>query len=66
MLSIQARHRVSRNGYWLAVVAGNGRARRYYERQGWSDAGPLDYQAETATGPVPVPVRRYVKRLVGE
>lgn len=47
---------------WLAVVAGNGRARRFYERQGWSDAGPLDYQAETATGPVPVPVRRYVKR----
>ncbi|MEV0952307.1 GNAT family N-acetyltransferase [Promicromonospora sp. NPDC050249] len=51
---------------WLAVVAGNGRARRFYERQGWSDAGPLDYQAETAAGPVPVPVRRYVKRLVGE
>lgn len=51
---------------WLAVVAGNGRARRFYERQGWSDAGPLDYQAETAAGTVPVPVRRYVKRLAGE
>ncbi|MEU4365140.1 GNAT family N-acetyltransferase [Promicromonospora sp. NPDC023987] len=50
---------------WLAVVAGNGRARRFYERQGWSDTGPLDYQAETAEGPVPVPTRRYVKRLVG-
>lgn len=48
---------------WLAVVAGNGRARRFYERQGWSDTGPLDYQAETEAGPVPVPVRRYVKRL---
>ena len=51
---------------WLAVVAGNGRARRFYERQGWSDAGPLDYQAETAAGPVPVPVRRYVKPLASE
>jgi GNAT superfamily N-acetyltransferase len=51
---------------WLAVVAGNGRARRFYERQGWSDAGPLDYEAETEAGLVPVPVRRYVKRLAGE
>lgn len=61
--------RVSAAGHaeaWLAVVAGNGRARRFYERQGWSDAGPLDYQAETAAGLVPVPVRRYVKRLAGE
>ncbi|MFD6138524.1 GNAT family N-acetyltransferase [Promicromonospora sp. NPDC060271] len=61
--------RVAAAGYteaWLAVVAGNGRARRFYERQGWADAGPLDYQAETAAGPVPVPVRRYVKRLAGE
>ena len=49
---------------WLAVVTGNGRARRFYEREGWSDAGPLDYQAETAEGPVSVPTRRYVKRLV--
>lgn len=61
--------RVSEAGHaeaWLAVVAGNGRARRFYERQDWSDAGPLDYQAETEAGPVPVPVRRYVKRLAGE
>ncbi|MFC8799223.1 GNAT family N-acetyltransferase [Promicromonospora sp. NPDC057138] len=50
---------------WLAVVAGNARARRFYERQGWSDGGPLDYQAETAEGLVPVPTRRYVKRLAG-
>jgi GNAT superfamily N-acetyltransferase len=48
---------------WLAVVAGNVRARRFYERQGWSDGGPLDYQAETAGGPVAVPTRRYVKRV---
>ncbi|WP_285107215.1 GNAT family N-acetyltransferase [Promicromonospora sp. MEB111] len=48
---------------WLAVVTGNTRARRFYERAGWSDGGPLDYQAETSEGPVPVATRRYVKRL---
>ncbi len=32
---------------WLAVVAGNVRARRFYERRGWVDAGPFDYSAET-------------------
>lgn len=48
---------------WLAVVTGNTRARRFYERAGWFDGGPLDYQAETPEGPVPVSTRRYVKRL---
>ena len=59
-------HRVAAAGHaeaWLAVVAGNDRARRFYARQGWSDTGPLDYHAETADGWVPVPTRRYVKRL---
>lgn len=50
---------------WLAVVAGNGRARRFYERNGWVDAGPIDYEAETDRGPVVVPCHRYEKRLVG-
>lgn len=61
-------HRVAAAGHpeaWLAVVAGNARALRFYERQGWSDAGPLDYRTDTAAGPVSVPARRYVKRLVG-
>ena len=49
---------------WLAVVAGNARARAFYERQGWSDRGPFDYTAETASGPITVPVRRY-ERVVG-
>jgi GNAT superfamily N-acetyltransferase len=31
---------------WLAVVAGNARARRFYERQGWVDAGAFDYPAD--------------------
>lgn len=50
---------------WLAVVAGNARARRFYERSGWVDAGPLDYAAEVAGGVVVVPCRRYEKPVTG-
>src|SRR5215813_6218001 len=46
---------------WLAVAVGNARARRFYERQGWSDVAALDYPAETAAGPVIVLCRRYEK-----
>jgi MFS family permease len=46
---------------WLAVVPGNVRARAFYERNGWSDDGPLSYDAPAAGGTVPVPVHRYVK-----
>jgi GNAT superfamily N-acetyltransferase len=46
---------------WLAVVAGNSRARRFYERCGWTDEGPFDYAASDRTGPIAVPCRRYVK-----
>jgi GNAT superfamily N-acetyltransferase len=45
---------------WLAVVADNARARRFYEREGWSDAGPFDY---AAAGGVTVRAHRYEKRL---
>lgn len=48
---------------WLAVVAGNARARRFYRRNGWRDAGAIDYPAETADGTLIVPCRRYEKRL---
>ena len=44
---------------WLAVVAGNARARAFYTRCGWRDAGPITYMAETAAGPFAVPSRRY-------
>jgi GNAT superfamily N-acetyltransferase len=50
---------------WLAVVAGNTRARRFYERRGWSDAGLFKHTAPTTHGPVAVPAHRYVKQLVG-
>ena len=48
---------------WLAVVAGNARACRFYQRHGWRDASAIDYLAETAGGPVPLPSRRYEKQL---
>jgi ribosomal protein S18 acetylase RimI-like enzyme len=58
---------VAANGHesaWLAVVAGNARARRFYERNGWIDAGPIDYEGATAGGPpVLIPARRYEKRV---
>jgi GNAT superfamily N-acetyltransferase len=48
---------------WLAVVAGNARARRFYERCGWRDGGPFSYAAEIGGGTLAVPARRYEKRL---
>ena len=48
---------------WLAVVAGNARARRFYEKSGWHDAGGFDYPAEIKGGTIPVPSRRYEKGL---
>jgi GNAT superfamily N-acetyltransferase len=51
---------------WLAVVAGNQRARRLYERCGWIDGGAFDNVAEISAGATMiVPARRYTKRLAG-
>lgn len=44
---------------WLAVVTGNARARRFYEREGWVDVAPLDYGAPIPGGSIPVACRRY-------
>jgi GNAT superfamily N-acetyltransferase len=60
---------VSGNGHesaWLAVVAGNARARRFYERSGWIDEGSIDYPAAGDRGPIPVPSRRYAKRVTAK
>jgi GNAT superfamily N-acetyltransferase len=46
---------------WLAVVAGNARARRFYERCGWADEGLFDYAATMSGGTIVVPSHRYVK-----
>jgi ribosomal protein S18 acetylase RimI-like enzyme len=48
---------------WLAVAPGNERARRFYERRGWSDEGAFDNPAPGPDGPIPVPCRRYVKAV---
>jgi GNAT superfamily N-acetyltransferase len=46
---------------WLAVVPGNARARAFYEREGWVDAGRFDHAAPTDDGPIPTPCHRYEK-----
>jgi GNAT superfamily N-acetyltransferase len=48
---------------WLAVVAGNLRARWFYERMGWVDEGPFVYFAQGDEGPISVPAHRYAKEL---
>jgi ribosomal protein S18 acetylase RimI-like enzyme len=49
---------------WLAVVPDNARARRFYERCGWSDAGAFDNPAWTPGGDtIAVPSLRYEKAL---
>ncbi len=65
----EAERLVRDNGHhraWLAVVAGNERARRFYQRHGWTDEGPSDYPAAGPVGPIAVPVHRYVKRVTDE
>ncbi len=65
-LMTEAERQVRANGHneaWLAVVAGNARARRFYERSGWVDEGEFVYEASDRTGPIAVPCRRYVKAL---
>ncbi|HEX4745571.1 MAG TPA: GNAT family N-acetyltransferase [Gaiellaceae bacterium] len=59
-----AEQRVRANGHaraWLAMVAGNARARAFYERNGWIDEGPFVYSADSEHGPIPVPCHRYAK-----
>jgi GNAT superfamily N-acetyltransferase len=60
----EAERQVKGNGYseaWLAVATGNARARRFYERSGWTDGGAFDYPASVARGTLPVPCHRYQK-----
>ena len=62
----EAERRVRANGHrraWLAVVAGNARARAFYERAGWVDEGPFEYAAAAEDGAITVPCRRYAKAL---
>jgi ribosomal protein S18 acetylase RimI-like enzyme len=68
-LLTEAERQVAAGGHrtaWLAVVAGNARARRFYERCGWSDGGAFEYAAEAPDGTIAVPALRYVKQVVPE
>lgn len=59
-----AEQRIAAAGHsraWLAVVPANTRARRFYERQGWRDAGWFEHAAPGPDGPISVPCHRYVK-----
>ncbi len=61
-----AEHVIAASGYpsaWLAVIAPNERARRFYQRNGWLDDGEFVYRAATQDGAVDVPSRRYTKQV---
>ncbi len=66
LLLAEAERQVAAAGHdlaWLAVVEGNARARAFYERHGWRDAGDLPYEV-TADGQRFVsPCRRYEKAV---
>lgn len=62
----EAERQVAASGHdvaWLAVVEGNVRARRFYERRGWTDEGPLPYEVTAGGSTYVSPCRRYVKRV---
>jgi ribosomal protein S18 acetylase RimI-like enzyme len=66
MLLAEAERLVAAGGHrraWLAVVAGNTRARRFYERCGWADEGRFEYAAAVPGGTLAVPAHRYVKSV---
>lgn len=60
----EAERQVAAGGHaeaWLAVVEGNARARRFYEKCGWRDDGPLPYRVTSGGTTYTSPCRRYVK-----
>lgn len=65
-LLAEAERRVAAAGHawaWLAVVVGNARARRFYERHGWVDRGDLPYEVTAGGRTFVSPCRRYVKQV---
>jgi GNAT superfamily N-acetyltransferase len=48
---------------WLTCAIGNDRAARFYEKSGWRLASTVVDSAETSSGPFPLEVWRYEKRL---
>ncbi len=66
LLLAAAEQEISAAGHaeaWLAVVAGNDRARAFYAKHGWRDGGLFNYEAAGVDGPIAVPSHRYVKTI---
>jgi GNAT superfamily N-acetyltransferase len=66
LLLAEAERQVAAGGHrqaWLAVVVGNARAKRFYERQGWSDDGPFDHAAPVEGGSILVHCHRMVRAV---
>lgn len=66
LLLTEAERLVAAGGHdeaWLAVVAGNTRARRFYEKHGWRDEGDLAYEVTAGGARFVSPCRRYTKVL---
>jgi GNAT superfamily N-acetyltransferase len=64
ILMAEAEQQVRAKGHaeaWLAVVAGNKRARAFYEKAGWHDEGAFSYTTSAESGPIVVPAHRYTK-----
>lgn len=62
----EAEQQIRDNGHrtaWLAVVAGNKRARGFYAKRGWVDEGLFAHRAPGPDGPITVPSHRYVKSV---
>jgi ribosomal protein S18 acetylase RimI-like enzyme len=63
-LLAEAEAQVAAQGYdvaWLAVAIGNTRARAFYEKQGWTNAGDLPYEVVALGETFISPCRRYEK-----
>jgi GNAT superfamily N-acetyltransferase len=66
LLLAEAEAQVAAEGYdvaWLSVVVGNARARAFYDKQGWRDAGDLPYEVEAMGETFISPCRRYEKQV---
>jgi putative acetyltransferase len=66
VLLAEAERQVAADGHrvaWLAVAIGNGRARAFYEKQGWTDAADLPYEVVALGETFVSPCRRYEKRV---
>ena len=63
---LDGERRVGEQGYaeaWLAVIDGNSRARAFYEREGWVDAGLVEYEVPATDPQLVWDVHRYTKTL---